>query len=176
MTIPPRPTRPEAHRLSGRRFAGNVALAWLVAAPLWLLLLGLGMRVTGRDSSGAGAGPLGFVAALARSWLMFGGPVFLVGGALYEGILAALGARRPQGESRGAALALSPLLLALALLAILPRALRGRLPWGPVGWSIFIVAGLVAAVVHATVLRRPLRPARDIATGGSEALHAPPVP
>lgn len=169
MTIPPRPIRPEAPRLSPRRFAANVALAWLVAAPLWLLLLGLGMRVTGRDSSGAGAGALAFLAALARSWLMFGGPVFLVGGVLYEGILAALGARRPEGESRAAALGLSPLLLALAVLAILPRALRGRLPWGPVGWGIFVVAGLLAALAHAALLRRPLRPPRHV----SESLRAP---
>ena len=169
MTIPPRPTRPEAPRLSRRRFAANVALAWLVAAPLWLLLLGLGMRLAGRDSSGAGAGPPGFVAALLRSWLMFGGPVFLAGGVLYEGILAAVGARRPEGESRAAAWALSPLLLALAVLAILPRALRGRLPWGPVGWGIFLVAGLTAALVHAAVLRRPLRPSRRT----SESLPAP---
>lgn len=146
-----------------------MALAWLVAAPLWLLLLGLGMRLTGRDSSGTGAGALGFVAALARSWLMFGGPLFLVGGVLYEGILGALGARRPEGESRAAALALSPLLLVLAVLAILPRALRGRLPWGPVGWAIFVAAGLLAAMAHAALLRRPLRPSCQM----TESLGAP---
>ena len=151
-------------RFSVWRLVYNVALACLVAGPIWLLLLAKGVEAAA-DAPILAPDEDWFV-ALAFWWLTFAGPSFLVGSLLHEAVIGGLGRYAAAGETRWMAFATSPLLFALAGYWILPKVFEGALASSFTLWATLIGASAAVAALHARLLRRPLR------TRGGEAPRA----
>jgi hypothetical protein len=131
----------------------NVALAGLLTTPLWLLLVWLGVLLTGGwQAATTGIDSSGNLGGTIVYWLLITVPVFALGGLLYEATLYLLSRGSDAWEGWRRRVLLTPLIL-------VPAGLTGP------GLEFLIAAGfgipaLLAAGLYGLLLHRPVSRAR----------------